>query len=492
MTQKEFRGTRGALLVGVAALASACSDSPTKPNDARPVDEVSPLAVISCTGDASAKTISCVPAKDEMSLRGNLIIGGQGTYLKLSADPNTTPGPNSVTITNVRLQNLLAQPLGTADGASESVDGIRIFFHDLGNVNVANPDGYGNFTGSHQPFFQYAGALQSGATSAPRSWTLTLAPGTTSYSFLVYVSGAVPHDDQYLRWNSEQLSPGTGAYYAVWGSSSTDVFAVGANGRALRYDGSSYNAVPTGTTNTLYDVWGSSLTNVYAVGANGFVARFDGSAFSPVTLPGAPRTLWDVDGGAAGDAIIAGQAFDGTLTRAAVFINSGSGWSGPTYLSATSNSSAYGVWVASATEAFAVGSAGQIWHLAGGVWSPMSSPVTTPLNGVWGSSPSNVYAVGSANGGTATLLHYDGSAWTRVPMTTNTFLWKVGGTSANNIYAVGGNTGATSVATIMHFDGHSWLAETSPTTGQALYGTFTSGWTNFAVGTNGGVFKTVR
>jgi len=491
MTQKKFSGTRGALLVGVAVLASACSDSPTKPNDAKPIEPMSALALISCIGDATSNAISCAPATNATSLRGNLIIGGQGVYLKMSADPTTVPGPNSVTITNVRLENLLAQPLGTADGVSETLDGIRIFFHDLGNVSVANPDGYGDFTGSHQPYFQYAGALKSGSTSAPRDWTLTLAPGTTTYSFLVYVSGAVPHDDNYLRWNSE-IAPSTGAYYAVWGTSASDVMAVGTAGRVVHFDGSSYSPLSSGTTNTLFDVWGSSSTNVYMVGALGTVLRYDGSSFSPVTLPGTPRTMWDIDGTTAGNAFMVGQAYDGVMNRAAVYSNDGSGWSGPTFLSATNNSNAYGVWAVSATEAFAVGSAGAIWHLEGGVWTPMTSPLTTPLNGIWGTSASNVYAVGSANGGMATLLHYDGSSWSRIPMTTNTFLWKVGGTGANNIYAVGGNTGTTTTATILHFDGHQWLFETSPTTGLSLYGTYTSGWTNFTVSTNSGIFKTVR
>jgi hypothetical protein len=39
-------------------------------------------------------------------------------------------------------------------------------------------------------------------------------------------------------------------------------------------------------------------------------------------------------------------------------------------------------------------------------WSPMTSGTTNDLNGVWGSSSSDVFAVGY-NG---TILHYDGSS----------------------------------------------------------------------------------
>jgi len=52
----------------------------------------------------------------------------------------------------------------------------------------------------------------------------------------------------------------------VWGSSSTNIFAVGYYGIILRYNGSTWSAMDSGTDKRLYGVWGSSSTNIFVVG----------------------------------------------------------------------------------------------------------------------------------------------------------------------------------------------------------------------------------
>jgi len=72
-----------------------------------------------------------------------------------------------------------------------------------------------------------------------------------------------------------------------------------------------------------------------------------------------------------------------------------------------------GVWAASATDAWAVGSAGTIRHYEGdaSTWSVVADvPTTANLNAVWGSSPTDVWAVGDG----AVVLHFDGARWSRV------------------------------------------------------------------------------
>lgn len=65
----------------------------------------------------------------------------------------------------------------------------------------------------------------------------------------------------------------TETLYAVWGSSATDVWAVGARGTILRWRGSSWAPVPSGTANDLYAVWGSG-GDVWVSGANGTVLKW--------------------------------------------------------------------------------------------------------------------------------------------------------------------------------------------------------------------------
>jgi len=50
---------------------------------------------------------------------------------------------------------------------------------------------------------------------------------------------------------------------AVWGSSPSDVFAVGANGVILHYDGQSWSSMTSGITKRLSGVWGSSSSDVF-------------------------------------------------------------------------------------------------------------------------------------------------------------------------------------------------------------------------------------
>jgi hypothetical protein len=52
---------------------------------------------------------------------------------------------------------------------------------------------------------------------------------------------------------------------AIWGISSKDLFAVGDKGVIVHYDGQKWTKMESGTDLTFFDVWGSSSTDVYAV-----------------------------------------------------------------------------------------------------------------------------------------------------------------------------------------------------------------------------------
>ncbi len=59
----------------------------------------------------------------------------------------------------------------------------------------------------------------------------------------------------------------------VWGSSGSDVFAVGMDGTILHYDGIGWSALSGGTTWHLNDVWGSGGGDVFAVGDAGTIVH---------------------------------------------------------------------------------------------------------------------------------------------------------------------------------------------------------------------------
>ena len=55
-------------------------------------------------------------------------------------------------------------------------------------------------------------------------------------------------------------------FNGVWGSSNSDVFAVGDGGTILHYDGSTWTTMNSGTNYSLTGVWGSTSSDVFAVG----------------------------------------------------------------------------------------------------------------------------------------------------------------------------------------------------------------------------------
>ena len=70
-------------------------------------------------------------------------------------------------------------------------------------------------------------------------------------------------------------------------------------------------------------------------------------------------------------------------------------------------------WVASTSDAWAVGANGTIRHYTGDpvLWDVVSDvPTQGVLRAVWGSSSTDIWAVGDAG----VVLHYDGKSWSRV------------------------------------------------------------------------------
>jgi hypothetical protein len=69
----------------------------------------------------------------------------------------------------------------------------------------------------------------------------------------------------------------------------SDVYAVGAGGTILHFDGSSWSKQTTPTTASLTRVWGMGPTRVYATDDASVLLRYDGVSWRAVLFP--PRTL---------------------------------------------------------------------------------------------------------------------------------------------------------------------------------------------------------
>lgn len=207
------RAPRLAAALGLAALLAACTDrgSPVGPEPPTPPTGPpgTPVTVqaLTCTGDLPGRTVSCAPAAPEGGASGDIIVGSQNVYVKLTSSNVAYNGGTGQFTFDVTVQNLIEQPMGTADGVSLDPNGIRIFFNSgptaTGGTGAPSvvPDGFATFLAAGQPYYQYNQILAQNATSTARTWTLVVPPTVTTFDFVLYVSAPVPYPDGYITLN---------------------------------------------------------------------------------------------------------------------------------------------------------------------------------------------------------------------------------------------------------------------------------------------------
>ncbi len=312
----------------------------------------------------------------------------------------------------------------------------------------------------------------------------------------------------------------TGFLNAIWGSSASDVYAVGygsnpnLNGgvsQPLIYhkEGNSWSgdtiSLPGGVSQAVFSgVWGSSASDVYAVGSGGsnnnytvpLVYHKTSGPWSVENLPSFPSGvtsgyLYGIWGSSAGDIYAIGSGNNNTVPL--VYHKTGSNWSvtspalpdwsteGVVVISGY----LYSIWGFSASDIYAVGygNGGTIpllYHTTDGSNWIESSPSPHPLlptnwtrgnfKGVWGPDTSDLYIVGTGYNGTDYLplvYHKTGGNWAADTLglpsgVTSGYLNGIWGSSASDIYAVGyGLNGSASVPLLYHKTNGIW-AEASP------------------------------
>ena len=211
--------------------------------------------------------------------------------------------------------------------------------------------------------------------------------------------------------------PGTNNLWGLWGSSPTDIWAVGDNSTALHYDGTGWQSAQVVSPFHYYSVWGTGPKDVWAVGQVGITIHYDG------------RT-----------------------------------WTSSPNSAASDLTSVYGV---SPTDVWTVGlynstsAQHEFWHWDGtSTWKKITTGSTTSLLSVWASAPNDITASGIGG----TLIHYNGSTWSVVTTNTTNDLRSVWGTSANLVFAGG------AMGTLLRNDGTGWKKIIPTGYGSNLYG----------------------
>jgi len=189
---------RRAWCVLVLPLLAACMDrSPTLP--VPPDLPAEAAATLQCTVDVPAQQMSCGTFSPQGAVRAAKYLGGQERYVKLTSTSPVYDGGTQIVSTNVTVQNLLRQNIGTTDGST--VAGVNVFFASLnvtsgtGSVGVVTPD-TGNFTATKQPYYHYSQIITPYEISAAKSWQFQITGSVSRFSFIVYVYAPVVIENQ--------------------------------------------------------------------------------------------------------------------------------------------------------------------------------------------------------------------------------------------------------------------------------------------------------
>ncbi|HEY0255209.1 MAG TPA: hypothetical protein VGC41_26960 [Kofleriaceae bacterium] len=186
----------------------------------------------------------------------------------------------------------------------------------------------------------------------------------------------------------------------------------------------SWSVVGENQPAALLSVWGSSAADIYVVGGDRkdgtgpIVDHFDGTSWTALNTGVQGVDLWWVFG----------------------FAN------GPVFMS---------------------GSDGTILEYQNGTFTKLPTPGNLIVFGLWGASPTDMWAVGGQASGGGFAWHYDGTTWTpntQVPpaISGQGTIWKVGGRASNDIWM--GCTGGT----MLHWDGTTLSSENLGVDGSLL------------------------
>lgn len=93
-------------------------------------------------------------------------------------------------------------------------------------------------------------------------------------------------------WRWENPRPQGQFLYGIWGSAADDVYAVGDAGVIVRFDGTSWNVIPSGTGTDLENIWGKSPLSIFVVGDGGLIRYFDGAEWTAMSS----RAKWSLHG----------------------------------------------------------------------------------------------------------------------------------------------------------------------------------------------------
>ena len=299
-------------------------------------------------------------------------------------------------------------------------------------------------------------------------------------------------------WNLVQKTPFI--LHSIFMVNANEGWAVGDQGEVFHYFGGAWTPFSSPVSTRLWSVFMVSPTEGWATGDDGMIVHYSSGTWSGPVAPGTTTSslfsvfmISSTEGWAVGGN--PGQ-IDATIVH-----YSGGTWTALPInlipLSPVNRFSLNAVFLTTAADGWAVGTAGVITHFDGVNWGTLTSPSLNnftsvnfgpPLSGPW--DPNNGWIVGNASEGEPTIFHWNGFMWTKgIAIGTTNNLNSVFMVSTQDVWTVGGgqNSTATCTATpialcpvILHFTGGAWNTVTPPPGSYTLKSVFmvsaTEGW----------------
>lgn len=236
---------------------------------------------------------------------------------------------------------------------------------------------------------------------------------------------------------------GSEEFLGVSGSSDSNVIGVGADGRAFRFNGSSWSAMNSGSNQDLNDVEVVNATTAFAVGAGGTALQLVGGNW--VDRSGfTGRNLFGVWAASANEAYAVGD-------RGEIWIYNGVSWSDQSGAAGTDNRDIEDVW-GDANNVYAMSERGElyVYNRGSGSWAARDDLCRQGNNfvDIWGDGSGNLYMTHRD-----LIYRHDGSSC-QVVATAGDRLNGIYGSPDGQIYA-GGRNGS-----MLYFDGASWTGST--------------------------------
>jgi hypothetical protein len=244
-------------------------------------------------------------------------------------------------------------------------------------------------------------------------------------------------------WTLRATVPTTQVGHSFYALSATSMYLAGYNGtgQVHQFDGTNVTTTNTALPN-LQGVWGTSASNIYAVGTSGFILHNSGTGWV-TEASGTSGTINTVRGANSGDVWAVGALGTAALRR------TNGTW---TSVTKATGRTLHGLYAANTNAVFAVGDTGTIEAWTGTSWTSQASGFVGTLRGIAGVSPLDVYAVGDSG----KILHYNGSVWSTVTTaatSTNMQLTGVWVNSSNDILVAGTQAG---LRILLKYNGSTW------------------------------------